>query len=281
MKIGFIDFYLCEFHAENYPAWFAEIAQKTGQDIRVVSAWAEEEVSPVDGRTSQDWSALTGVPVRRTLQEVCNESDCLLILSPDNAENHLRYAEAVLPYGKPVYIDKTFSPDFKTGEQIFSLAEKYGVPLCSTSALRCAEEIASVQGDARSIVTFGGGGSFERYAVHQLEMIVKAMGVGANRVMALSSGASKSFAIDYGGGRSASLHYVPGAPFCVGIEGADGVPHYYEIVSDYFRRLMEEIVVFFQSGKVCAPKEQTLEIMRLRDACVEAEGAPWQFFEIR
>ena len=60
MKIGFIDFYLCEFHAENYPAWFAEIAQKKGQDIRVVSAWAEEEVSPVDGRTSQDWSALTG-----------------------------------------------------------------------------------------------------------------------------------------------------------------------------------------------------------------------------
>ena len=94
--IGFIDYYLYEFHANAYPGWVKEICGETGRSYTVARAWAEKAVSPVDGKTNADWTALTGVPVCDTLEEVCEKSDFLVLLSPDNPENHLRYAERVL-----------------------------------------------------------------------------------------------------------------------------------------------------------------------------------------
>ena len=49
-KIGFVDYYISEWHANNYPAWIKEACQKKGLDFEVKYVWAEEYVSPVDKR---------------------------------------------------------------------------------------------------------------------------------------------------------------------------------------------------------------------------------------
>ena len=49
-KIGFVDYYLSEWHANNDPAWFAEVAP----DYQIAYAWAEKDVSPRDGVTSAE-----------------------------------------------------------------------------------------------------------------------------------------------------------------------------------------------------------------------------------
>jgi hypothetical protein len=45
-KIGFVDFYISEWHANNYPAWIKEICDATNAEYTVAYAWAELDVSP-------------------------------------------------------------------------------------------------------------------------------------------------------------------------------------------------------------------------------------------
>ena len=42
-SIGFVDFYLSEWHANNYPAWLSEVNEKNGTDFTVKYAWAEQD----------------------------------------------------------------------------------------------------------------------------------------------------------------------------------------------------------------------------------------------
>ena len=101
-KIGFIDFYLSEWHANNYPAWIAEANAALPESDRceVAYAWAEERISPVDGLTSEQWCEKFGAVLCGSIEEVCEKSDYILILAPSNPEKHLIYAEKALPFGK-------------------------------------------------------------------------------------------------------------------------------------------------------------------------------------
>lgn len=125
-KIGLVDLYLSEWHANHYPAWIKEASTTLGETYEVAYAWAEEDISPIDGRTTAEWCETFLVEACKTLSELCEKSDCIMILVPSNPETHLRYAEAVLPYKKPTYIDKTFAEDHKTAQKIFT--EGYGMP---------------------------------------------------------------------------------------------------------------------------------------------------------
>ena len=50
-KIGFVDYYISEWHANNYPVWIKEL----DCGYKVTHAWAELGVSPVDRRTTEQW----------------------------------------------------------------------------------------------------------------------------------------------------------------------------------------------------------------------------------
>ena len=54
-KIGFIDCYLSNWHANNYPAWIRESCQERGLEYELAYAWAEVEVSPRDNKTTDEW----------------------------------------------------------------------------------------------------------------------------------------------------------------------------------------------------------------------------------
>ena len=119
IKIGFIDYFLSEWHANNYPAWIKE----TGKDFEVAYAWAEKNVSPYDGVTTDQWCKTMGVQRCGSIAEVCEKSDVIVILSPDDPVNHLPYAKIVFPYGKPTYIDKPFAHTREDAEEMLALAE--------------------------------------------------------------------------------------------------------------------------------------------------------------
>jgi hypothetical protein len=276
-KIGFIDYYLDEWHANNYPQWIAESpANMAGAAVSF--AWGETD-SP-GGVSSAGWCKTHGPELCGSLEEVCEKSDCLLILSPDNSEKHLVYAKRVLPYRKPIYIDKTFTPALSEAKEIFALAEKYGAPLCSASPLRFASEISGYNGDARGMATTGGGSSFATYAVHQMEMIVKAMGTGAEKVMALMNGGNKSLVIRYRDGRQALFSQAAGssAPFTVSIEGGGSEKTDYRIIeSDFFRAFIDAMLSFYSTGEPLAPKTETLEIISLIEAGEKALADPFRW----
>ena len=54
-RIGFVDYYISEWHANNYPAWIEEANEKLGLDYKVAFAWADIDTSPVSGETMDEW----------------------------------------------------------------------------------------------------------------------------------------------------------------------------------------------------------------------------------
>ena len=278
--IGFIDYYLDEWHANNYPAWIKK-SQENKSGYKVAFAWGEKN-SP-NGISSESWCKKNKVKLCASIDEVCEKSDALIILSPDNAEMHLKYAKKVLPYGKRTYIDKTFTPTLREAQEIFDLAKKCKTPLCSSSALRFASEIAECNGKAKSIFTLGSGPSFDTYAVHQLEMIVKAMGTGAEKLMAIQKGLNITLAIAYKDGRQAVYNQPINsqAPFAVGIEkkGAKSVD-YKPIASNFFMNFIDALLIFFETGKVLADKKETLSIIALIEAGMEGLKKPGQWIKV-
>lgn len=267
--IGFVDYYISEWHANNYPAWIKQANEKLGLDYEVAYAWAEEDVSPVDGITTEEWCKKFGVTQCKTLKELCEKADYILVLAPSNPEKHLGYAEEVLKYGKNTYIDKTFAPDYQTAEQIFAIAKQYGTKFFSSSALRYSTELNGVK-DAVKVAIKGGGGNLPEYIVHQTEMVVKTLGLGAKSICTERLGENHYLCkIGYADGRNASMEYRTDYPFAIAWESANGTKGNAEIVSDMFVYLLENILKFYESGELPFDSAQTLEVMRIREGAVK------------
>ena len=267
-KIGFIDLYLSEWHANNYPAWIEEQSQKLGLDYKVAYAWAERDVSPVDGVTTDQWCEKHGVTRCRTIEEVCEKSDAIIILAPSNPETHLGYAEKVLPFGKPTYIDKTFAPTPKEAKAIFELGEKYGTPFFSTSALRYADGLDTLDSPDSIIVT-GGGSNLPEYFVHIAEIAVKTMGTDSFSVTAYENGTQTVFRVEYKSGRNATLIYGKAMPYSIYFAKGEK-EQLLTLGGSFFNGLISDILNFFETKKASFSPEETIEVIRLRDAALHA-----------
>ena len=119
-KIGFIDYYLDEWHANNYPKFIKDCV---GDEIVVAYAYGEI-ASPKSGKTSEEWCEEHGVQNCKTIEEVIEKSDGLVILSPDNAERKEDLSRLAMMSGKPCFIDKTFTTGYESGKRIFDKLRK-------------------------------------------------------------------------------------------------------------------------------------------------------------
>jgi len=268
-KIGFVDYFLDEWHANSYPEFIANVLKETGDDFEIAYAWAEAYESPKGGMNTDQWCEKFGVEKCETIDELCQKSDYIFILSPDNPEKHLEYAKAVLKYGKNTYIDKTFAPDYATAKAIFDEAEKYGTKFFSTSALRYATELDTMDCSAGAIV-IGGGPSFDIYGIHMIEMVVKLIGAEPVSVKATNQGVQNILNVTFKNDAKATFIYTPGAPFAVGTCNKDGKGEYITIQSDFFGNLLAGILEFFKTGVVPFDGKQTLYAIKLRDASIKA-----------
>ena len=268
--IGFIDYYISEWHANHYPEWIREISEKTGREYTVKYAWAEMDVSPVDGRSTEEWCEAFQVELCESLKELCEKSDAIVILAPTNPETHLGYAEVALRYGKPTYIDKTFAPDLQTAQEIFALAKKYRTPVFSSSALRYATELGAIPKNAEKLTITAGGSNLAEYLVHPLEMAVKLMGVGSEWVHVDLEKNGARISIGYGEKREVKIHYAPENGYSISLEKKGAASLVTPVKSAFFNGLMEDMLRFFDEKKPSFSAEETLEVMRLRDAILAA-----------
>lgn len=258
-KIGFVDYYLDEWHANNYPEWIK--AKNRGFEV----AYAYGETDMPDHKTNAQWCKDNNIEQCLTIEELCEKSDVVVILSPDNSERHLMYAEKVLPFGKLTYIDKTFAPDVETAQKIFDLSEKYNCTICSTSALRYATELKDLN-NVESMISVGGGLTYDIYAIHQLEMIVKLMGADVKRVIATQPSPSVNLTFEFKNGKRAGLiqNVYCGMPFTLLTKHQNEKDtKCTEIRSDFFQFFIDGLLDFFESGKVMATKDETLAVIKL------------------
>lgn len=278
-KIGFIDYYLDEWHANNYPAMIAAYNRKNNSDYQLAYAWGEID-NPSGGLSNREWCEKFSAKLCGSIEEVCERSDHVIILAPSDPERHLDYAGRVFACKASPYIDKTFAPDCKTAKAIFDLAGKNGVKFFSSSALRYADELSVYNGDARSIYLTGGGSNFDEYIIHQLEMAVKCLGVGAESVRYEKYADQEYAEAAYCDGRHAKLFFSPCLPFTAAVAGADGRSAYHRISSPYFDNLIADIIRFFETGETSFDSAETLEVMKLREAVIAGKSRPGEWIRL-
>lgn len=276
IKIGFIDYYLDEWHANNYPAM---IEKASGGEMAVAYAYGKID-SPIGGITNKAWCEKYGIQPVDTIEELVEMSDALVVLSPDNCEMHEELCKIPLASGKRCYVDKTFAPDYPTAKRIFANAEAHGTPCYSTSALRFADEYRNIATDGIRGIQSWGPAEFETYSIHQLEPLAMLMKAAPKRVMYLPGEGCYSLVIEYADGRHASVNgFRDGSPFMMNIAKADG-NCVLTIESPYFDRFIANLVDFFRTGDVKVPHEETLHIMALRGAGLSAQATPGEWVEV-
>ena len=134
-KIGVIDYYLDQYHFENYPTW---IREASGGESQIVYAWAK--MDKPDGKTNAQCCAEQGIELLDDVNELIEKSDCLIVMSPDNPEMHEELCALPLASGKPTYVDKTFAVSREIALRIVDMARRGNTPFFSTSALRYSRE---------------------------------------------------------------------------------------------------------------------------------------------
>lgn len=265
-KLGFIDLFIDEWHANNYPAWIK--TARRGTEFELAYAW---EKAPQNGRPLEKWCADFGVTPLKSMEEIVEKSDAVFVLAPSNPEVHRELAEIPLKSGKPVFVDKPFAPSKADAEAMFELAAKHNTPLMSSSALRFSTELDAYRNKPGTtyMETTGGGRSFWEYSIHQIEMIVSVLGTGAKRIMQCGANDVEHMVIQYEDDRRASVTYTPNAPFTTRLVH-EGKMIVNPQCSDFFPILLSEILDFFATGKSPIDTAQTIEIAALVAAGIKA-----------
>ena len=277
--IGFIDYYLSEWHANEYPAWIKQACEKLGKDVELKYAWAELDVSPVDGVTTKEWCDKYNVTQCKTIAELCEKADYILILSPSNPEKHLGYAKIALTYKKNTYIDKTFAPDLSTAKQIFDIAKENGTKFFSSSALRYANELDDIK-DVSNVTVYGGGATIEEYIIHQTEMMVKLLQDKATLIRVEKQGKQYFTTVKTENGKQATMIFMSQLNFAVFGECKNGNPFFKVMRSAFFNNLIEDIINFFTTGEKSFDERETLEIMKVIDGVMRGKENLGEWIEI-
>lgn len=273
--VGFIDYYLDEWHANNYPEW---IKNQSGGEFEVKFAYAASEPT-IEGRISNSrWAEEHEITLVESIEELLDLSDCIIVLSPDNPEMHYKLSKEALKTGKPVYIDKTFAESKADAQKIFEIAEKYNTPCFSSSALRFSEKLAAVKkDDIASIVSFGGG-SVSNYIIHQLEPVMILLGSDAERVMYVGNESSFSWIVSFKNRKTVYINILDG-DFSMRITHTD-YNETVDINDDFFKGLINALIEFFKTGKIPVSHSDTVKLMALRECCIKAMEKPLIWFEI-
>lgn len=260
-KIGFIDLFIDEWHANNYPQWFRTAPR--AEEFELGLAW--EETAKEGLRALPQWCADLGMTPAKSLEEVVENSDCLCVLAPSNPEVHERLADVPLRSGKPLYIDKPFASSGAAAERIFALAEKHSTPLMSSSALRFGNELLTGELQAMKptiLCTTGGGRSFDEYGIHQLEMIVSIMGSDVKEIRLVGDSLKLSLLLEYFDGRLAHAAYSPSNSFTL-VAGSDTKNKVVPSVTNMFPNLIAAMMDFFATGKSPIDPKETIAIASL------------------
>jgi predicted dehydrogenase len=264
-RIGYIDRQLGNFHSNVYLDLLRGDLKHRGWEV--AKCWALDEAG------GRQWAAEKNVPYVADVKEMA-DCDALIVLAPSNPEVHLELAKKAFPLGKPTYVDKTFAPDLKTAKRIFALADKYGIPVITSSALRCAASLNRLvaelgQDKIRHMQAWGGGRSFEEYVIHPLEMLITAMGPGVKEVMRLNDGQNHNeLHIKFTGGRTGSVfvHTNGECAFRAVVTTDAKTVHVDTSPDPIFRDLASLILDFFASGKESIDRKESLALFKVRDA---------------
>jgi predicted dehydrogenase len=253
-----------------------------GDKFEVALAW--EECTPEGKMPLDEFCAKFGVGKASSIEQVIDECDCLVVLSPDNVERHEDLTKLPLASGKPVYVDKPFAESLASGRRMVERAKTHNTPMMSSSALRFDSTVdnalKTIGAEPVNMVATRGPGTWEIYAIHQVEPMVTIMGTGASRVMQCGTGGNQIMVVEYPDQRRAVFNQSPAFPFQFNVQYGESGTITVNEMSDFFPRFIEAMLSFFDTGQPQAPPDQTLEITAILEAGTQALKTPGQWVQV-
>lgn len=263
IKIGYIDYYLDEWHANTAPKHFKE---QVGDEVKVCYAYGE--ITAPNGTTSEQWCEKMGVEYCATISEVIEKSDVLMVLAPDNCERKEDLAREALASGKPCFVDKPFGTDLASAKRMFEIAEKSGTPCYTCSSLRYAAEYQTIDSaTVQSLLAVTPQNSYDNYILHALEPAMMIMGEKAIRVMAVKKdNAFYSMTVELESGRFITINgFNYNVPYMMTLS----IPTDNQIINcsyDFWKGHYKAMAEFFKTGKEPVSHKETLMIAAAREA---------------
>ena len=275
VRVGFIDYFLDEWHANSYPKMLDEHSKGR---YSVTLAYGMID-NPRGGMTNEQWSQTYDIPLAGSIEEVINNCDVIVVLSPDNPEMHEELCQLPLKSGKRVYVDKTFTNDAATAKRLFDLAESNNTPCWTSSALRFATELAAFDKENIAHIHTEGPGLFDNYSIHQIEPIVALADSRPLRVISIGTMQNSALSIEFENGILADMLQCNDYSFCTNVVNKDGSTVRVVTGSDYFGNFIDALIEFFDTGVEPVPHSQTISVMSIRAAGIKAMEKPFTIVE--
>jgi hypothetical protein len=252
-------------------------------EFDVALAWAETD--PPGKKPLDVWCKEQNVRRAGSLEEVVKSWDCIVVLSPDDGDRHLRLSRYALQSGKPVYVDKPFADKISDAKAMFDLAGKHKTPLMSSSSLRFAPDLVAARADKIKdkkvhFVSAWGGGRFDVYIVHVLEMLVMTLGPGARRVMCAGRPPAEIMVVDYSDKRRGLVQLFPGFEFGLAATFGEDESFALNNMQGFFEVFIAAMLNFFLSGRNPIPVKETLEVVALQEAGMRAREKRDHWIEV-
>jgi len=221
-----------------------------------------------------------GVEIVNTIGELLEKVDVVL-LETNDGRPHLAQVLEVFKAGKPVFIDKPVAGSLADAIAIYAAAEKYQVPVFSSSSLRFMGTAQAVAKGKVGVVlgadTYSPA-SLESthpdlfwYGIHGVEVLFTVMGTGCESVVRMHNEGTDLVVGTWHDGRIGAFRGIREGKGGYGgtAFGEDGIA----VLGPYdgYRGLIVEIVQFFRTGVVPVSPAETIEIFAFMEAADESK----------
>jgi predicted dehydrogenase len=227
-----------------------------------------------------------GVEIVDSIEDLLKKTDVIL-LETNDGRLHLDQAIQVMKAGKRMFIDKPIAASLPDAIAIFTAAQKYNVPVFSSSSLRYisgADEIAKGSiGKVLGADTYSPA-TIEKthpdlfwYGVHGVETLFTVMGTGCKSVSGTFTEDTDQVTGLWSDNRIGTFRGIRKGKSDYGgiVFGEKGIV----VLGKYsgYNPLLIEIIKFFQSGIPPVSQSETIEIFAFMAAASESKklnGAP-------
>lgn len=216
-----------------------------------------------------------GVEITSSIADLLDKVDCVM-LETNDGRIHLEQAMEVFKSGKICYIDKPIGATLGQAIAIYEMAEKYNVPIFSSSALRYSPQNQKLRNGEFGKILGADCYSphkvepthpdFGFYGIHGVETLYTLMGTGCESVNRMSSQDADVVVGRWKDGRIGTFRGIKEGPAIYG--GTAYTPKGSIAAGGYegYKVLLDQILTFFKTGVAPISKEETIEIFTFMKA---------------
>jgi predicted dehydrogenase len=193
--------------------------EKAVRGFAVTHLWGETD--PL-ARTTAESGQIPVIVARPA--DMLGQVDGVMIDHRDG-QYHLAAARPFVKAGVPVFVDKPMCRSLAAARRFLALRRACGAPVCTLSSIPYHRDLPAVQKEIRllgrlRLLRLSGPGDFRSpwggiwfYGIHQAELMVHLLGIGAREVSASVNGDDCTAVVAYPEGLTAVMSFLVDAPY--------------------------------------------------------------------